>query len=111
MTTTNSSQESGRSKSFFTDSLKTGLLIGIITPALGVVVYYYWQIAPNPWHDFFKYLLQEKKLLSSLTVICLLPNIACFTWFINSHKDKTAKGIFAATVVYAIASLLIKFLA
>ena len=111
MTTTNTAQESGTPRSFFTDSLKNGLLLGIITPAIGVVVYYYWQIAPNPWQDFFRYLLHEKKLLSSLTVICLLPNIACFTWFINSHKDKTAKGIFAATVVYAIASLLIKFLA
>ena len=111
MINSNQSQETGSPKSFFTDNLKTGFLLGSLTPVICVVIYYYVQIAPNTWQDFFRYLLQEKKLLSSLTVICLLPNIGFFTWFINSHKDKTAKGIFAATVIYAIASLLIKFLA
>jgi len=33
-----------------------------------------------------------------------------FTFYINTHRDKTAKGIFAITVVFLIAALLIKFL-
>lgn len=92
------------------DNLSLGLLLGALTPLAGVVVYYYWKIAPNTWGDFLHYLAIEKKLLSSLTVICLIPSIALFTIFINTHRDKTAKGIFAFTVVYAIASLLSKFL-
>jgi hypothetical protein len=32
-----------------------------------------------------------------------------FTLFVNAKIDKTAKGIFIVTVIYAIAALLIKF--
>jgi prepilin signal peptidase PulO-like enzyme (type II secretory pathway) len=84
--------------------------MGLITPVLALVVYYYAKIAPNSWSDFFKYLGMEKRLLSSLTVICLVPNIALFTWFINTHRDQTAKGIFGVTLLFAIVSLLVKFI-
>ena len=87
------------------------MILGILTPLIGLVIYYYWKIYPNSWATFFKYLSVEKRLLSSLTVVCLLLNIALFTWYVNTHRDETAKGIFAATLIYAIASLLVKFLA
>ena len=35
-------------------------------------------------------------------------NAAIFTYYINSHIDKTAKGIFFATGIYGIAILIIK---
>jgi len=98
-------------KTFLPDNLKLGLFLGFLTPLLCLVIYFFWKIYPNTWNTFLTYLFQEKRLLSSLTVICLLPNIAFFTLFINTQRDKTAKGIFAFTVVYAIASLLFKFLA
>lgn len=91
------------------DTLLRGFLIGLITPVAALVVYYYTKIAPNTWADFFHYLGMEKRLLSSLTVICLVPNIALFTWFINTHRDATAKGIFGVTLLFAIVSLLVKF--
>ncbi len=108
--TDNSSSMSSQKKTYLPDNLRLGLLIGLLGPLISLVIYYYWKVTPNTWSTFFEYLLQEKRLLSSLTVICLLPNIAFFTLFINTQKDKTAKGIFAFTVVYAIASLLYKFL-
>jgi len=33
-----------------------------------------------------------------------------FTLYINTRRDQTAKGIFGITVIFAIASLLFKFL-
>lgn len=92
------------------DTLVRGLLLGLLAPVLALVIYYYVRIAPNSWADFFRYLGTEKRLLSGLTVICLLPNIALFTLFINTHRDQTAKGVFASTLVFAIVSLLVKFL-
>ena len=92
------------------DSLTRGFIIGLLTPIVALVVYYYAKISPNSWGDFFKYLGMEKRLLSSLTVICLIPNIALFTWFINTHRDQTAKGIFGITLMFAIVSLLVKFI-
>jgi hypothetical protein len=51
----------------------------------------------------------EKRLLSSLTVVCLLLNVGVFTYYVNTKKDATAKGIFAVTLLYGIVSLLVKF--
>jgi hypothetical protein len=42
-------------------------------------------------------------------VPCLVLNIALFTYYINTHRDQTAKGIFTITLLYAIASLAVKF--
>ncbi len=92
------------------DTLARGFILGFLTPVMALVVYYYAKISPNSWAEFFRFLLTEKRLLSSLTVICLVPNIALFTLFINTHRDQTAKGIFGATLLFAIVSLLIKFL-
>jgi magnesium-transporting ATPase (P-type) len=99
-----------RNKRIFKDTLVWGFIIGLITPFLALLVYYYAKIAPNTWADFFRFLTLEKRLLSSLTVVCLIPNIALFTLFINTKKDQIAKGIFGTTVIFAIASLIIKFL-
>lgn len=88
-----------------------GLLLGALLPVLGVVFYFYWKIYPNSWATFLQYLSMEKRLLGSLTVVCLLPNIAVFTAFLNGRRDETAKGIFAATALLGITSLLVKWLA
>jgi hypothetical protein len=43
-------------------------------------------------------------------VWCLVSNIALFTYYVNTQKDKTAKGIFAVTLLYGIGILLVKVL-
>jgi hypothetical protein len=52
----------------------------------------------------------NKPLITAITIPCLLLNIILFTVYINSRKDQTAKGIFAVTLIYAVASLLFKFI-
>ena len=54
--------------------------------------------------------MNEKKLITFWGVWCLVGNIALFTYYINTAKDQTAKGIFAITVVYGIGILLLKLL-
>jgi hypothetical protein len=46
--------------------------------------------------------------VTAITIPCLLVNIILFTFYINTRRDQTAKGIFAITLVYAIASLMFK---
>jgi hypothetical protein len=52
----------------------------------------------------------NKRLVTAISIPCLFLNVILFTIYINSRRDSTAKGIFASTLVYAIASLLFKFL-
>jgi hypothetical protein len=60
--------------------------------------------------DVLEFMAQIKNQITAITIPCLLLNIALFTFYVNTHRDQTAKGVFAITLVYAIGALLLKFL-
>jgi hypothetical protein len=60
--------------------------------------------------DVLDLMVREKNQITAITIPCLVLNIALFTFYVNTQRDKTAKGIFAITLVYAIGALLVKFL-
>ena len=92
------------------DNLQLGLLLGFIAPLISLVIYYFWKFSLFTLGEFFNFIAANKNQITAISVPCLLLNIALFTYYINTHKDKTAKGIFAITLVYAIAALLLKFM-
>lgn len=93
------------------DNLRLGLLLGFLAPLLSLVVYYFIKFYPLfSIGDFFGFLHTNKNQISAISVPCLLINIILFTLYINTHRDQTAKGIFAITLVYAIVALLFKFM-
>ena len=93
------------------DSLKLGFILGFIAPIIILVVYYFiWFYSLFSVSDFFEFVSLNKTQITAISVPCLLLNIALFTIYINSHRDKTAKGIFTITLLYAIAALLLKFI-
>ena len=92
------------------DSLRLGFSLGFIAPLISLVIYYFIRFYPLfTVSDFFDFVRTNKSQITAISVPCLLLNIALFTIYINSHRDKTAKGIFAITLIYAIAALLLKF--
>jgi tryptophan-rich sensory protein len=91
------------------DDIRFGLLLGFLVPVLGTFIYYFIQFRHLTTLDgFFMYLKNEKALLTAMISILLVVNIAIFTFFINKRKDKTAKGIFIASLVYGLGSVLWK---
>lgn len=95
---------------FKKDNLRLGLVLGLVAPIISLVIYYFVRFYPTfSMRDFFFYLRTNKPQITAVSVPCLVANIALFTYYINSHKDATAKGIFVATILYAIAALLFKF--
>lgn len=92
------------------DNLKLGLVLGFITPIVGMFVYYFIQFRLFTISEFFQVMLQQKSLLSGIISISLIANAVVFTIYINKQIDKTARGIFIATCVYALAALAIKWL-
>lgn len=92
------------------DNLKFGLLIGFLAPLISMVVYYFLRFSEFSVTDVLSLMAREKNQITALIVPCLLLNIALFTFYVNTQRDKTGKGIFAITLVYAIAALLVKFL-
>jgi len=95
---------------FKKDNLKLGLLIGLFAPLLGMVGFYFWKFSAYSFIDFIKFLLVEKHLITGMVSFSLLANAVFFTLYINTHKDKTARGIFIVTCVYAILALILKLI-
>ena len=96
---------------FRKDNLKFGLLLGFIAPLLSLMIYYLVKFYPLfSIKDFWGFIASNRSQITAISVPCLVLNIALFTYYINSHLDKTAKGIFVVTLIYAIAALLFKFI-
>ena len=90
------------------DNLKLGLLLGLLGPALGLVIVYFMKFSSYGFGEFLDYFFKDTKLITSIGALCLLANAVLFTIYINTHRDSTAKGIFATTLVYGIAILILK---
>lgn len=96
---------------FKKDNLRFGLLLGFLAPLISLVIYYFVKFYPlHSVSDFITFVGQNEKQITAIIVPCLVLNIALFTFYINTRRDKTAKGIFAITLVYAIAALVLKYL-
>jgi hypothetical protein len=92
------------------DNLKLGLILGLITPILVFILIYFLRFDSFTFGEYMHLFFNERSLITFFGVWCLVGNIALFTYFINTQKDRTAKGIFAVTLVYGIAVLLLKLL-
>jgi hypothetical protein len=96
---------------FKKDNLRLGLILGLVAPILSLFVYYFVKFYPlYSFKDFLSFIQSNKTQITAISVPCLVLNIVLFTVYINSHRDKTAKGVFAATLIYAIIALLFKFI-
>ena len=92
------------------DSIRLGIVLGFLAPLLSMVIYYFVKFSAFSVGDTLTFIKNNKNLITAICVPCLILNIALFTIYINTRRDKTAKGIFAITLVYAIAALVIKFI-
>lgn len=93
------------------DSLRLGIVLGIIAPFFGFAIYYFVKFFPTySFGEFLEFLKTNKSLITVVVSLSLLANAAVFTLYINIQKDYTAKGIFIVTVVYGIAALLFRLI-
>ncbi len=92
------------------DNIRFGILLGLVTPLISVIIYYFVKFYPLfSFEDMLGALRSDKRLVTGITIPCLFLNILLFTVYINYRKDKTAKGIFASTLVYAVAALAFRY--
>jgi hypothetical protein len=94
----------------YKDNLRFGLVLGFIAPILAMFLYYIIQFRNLATiGEFIHIILVQRTLLTALVSVSLVANAAIFTLYINKRKDRTAKGIFIATCIYGVASLLWKY--
>jgi hypothetical protein len=95
---------------FKKDNFIMGLIMGLIAPMLGLILFKVNKFGVFTFKETFQYMFLEPgfKTLSVGLSLSLLLNALLFTLYINAHKDKTAKGIFATTIVYGAFILIVK---
>ena len=92
------------------DNMQLGLILGFIAPLIVFLIVYFFKFSGYTLDAFVRVFFAEKRIITFWGVWCLVGNIALFTYYINTSKDRTAKGIFAITLVYGIGILLLKLL-
>ncbi len=90
------------------DNLQLGLVLGLLGPVLGLIVVYFIKFPSISFIDFLDLFIHTNKLITSMGTLCLLANAILFTFYINTHRDHTAKGIFVTTLLYGIIILIMK---
>lgn len=95
---------------FKKDNFVFGAVLGFIGPILGILMFKFIKFQSFSFADIFEYMYREQghRTFSVALSLALMVNAVLFTIYINSRKDKTAKGIFALTCVYGLLVLCIK---
>lgn len=90
------------------DNLKLGLLLGIIAPALTMLIIYLIQFTNFNLSELVD-LLVEKKVFTKIVSLCVIPNLALFFLFLNKNYYYSARGVLMATVLFALFVFITKF--
>ena len=94
---------------FKKDNFWLGTLLGLIGPMVGFSIFKMLKYSMFSLKEMYQWLTLNHNLITAWISISLFANALLFTLYVNAKIDKTAKGIFLVTVIYAIAALLIKF--
>ncbi|MEO7523962.1 MAG: hypothetical protein ABIT58_07690 [Ferruginibacter sp.] len=92
------------------DNFIFGMIIGLIAPMLGLLLFKMYKFGVFSFRETFQFMVYEPgfKTLSVGLSLSLLLSALMFTLYINSGRDKTAKGIFVTTMIYGLFILIVK---
>lgn len=94
---------------FKKDNFIFGLALGLIAPLIGFMLYKLYKFKGLTLSEMLQWMKLNPNLISVSISVSLLANAILFTIYINGHRDKTAKGIFALTIIYAIIAMIFKY--
>ena len=94
---------------FKKDNLTFGLVLGFLAPILGIVCFYLINFRSAKFINFIEVMISFKIFFSAVITVSLVANGAIFTIYSNTDRDETARGIFVATMVYALVCLILKY--
>lgn len=94
------------------DNLRLGLILGIIAPIFGMFLFYFLKFYPAGLSiaEFLHILSDQKPLITAFLSFSLFANAVIFTVYVNTRRDRTARGIFIVTCIYAVATLILKMI-
>jgi hypothetical protein len=83
----------------YSDHILTGFIIGILTPAIAFSIF---SLVNYPDRTIIDGIIFYKKgsVLTHVISLSVIANLIVFYPFLNSKKEKTAKGIIGGSFVY-----------
>jgi hypothetical protein len=94
---------------FKKDNFAFGIALGIIAPIIGFLVYKLVKFKALSLSEMFQWMKMNPSLITVSISVSLMANAILFTIYINGNRDKTAKGIFIITMIYAVIALVFKY--
>jgi hypothetical protein len=94
---------------FKKDSFVFGLALGLVAPIIGFMLFKLYKFNGLTITEMLQWMKFNPNLISVSISVSLMANAVLFTIYINGHRDKTAKGIFVLTVIYAIIAMIFKY--
>jgi hypothetical protein len=94
---------------FKKDNFIFGLVLGFVAPMIGFLIYKLVKFKALSLSEMFQWLKLNPNLITVFISVSLLANAILFTIYINGSRDKTAKGIFIMTMIYAVIALAFKY--
>ena len=94
---------------FKKDNFIYGLALGLIMPMFGFMVFKFLKFKNLSLTEMFQWMKLNPNLITVSISVSLMANAVLFTIFINGYRDKTAKGIFAMTCLYAVIAMIFKY--
>ena len=91
------------------DTPIVGFLIGLFLPVLGIYIMYLLWGQGSGFGNFLHSLIRLKQLATKVLTLGLLPSLAPFIYCIYKHYDYALRGIFTATMLYAVFIILVMF--
>lgn len=95
---------------FKKDNFVFGLILGFIAPMIGFLIYKFFKFKMLSLEEMIQWLRLNPNLITVSITVSLMANAILFTIYINGHRDKTAKGIFVLTMIYAILAMTLKYI-
>lgn len=94
---------------FKKDNFIFGMALGLVAPLIGFMLFKFYKFNGLSLTEMLQWMKFNPNLISISISVSLVANAVLFTIYINGHRDKTAKGIFLLTVIYAIIAMIFKY--
>ncbi|MEP7169519.1 MAG: hypothetical protein ABI855_09145 [Bacteroidota bacterium] len=82
------------------DSFILGFIPGLFVPFIGALIFYFLFFNYMDLDGFIKHIIKSNTWISVLSLGAIL-NLGLFMLFFRKQSDKSARGVLAATFVYA----------
>ena len=94
---------------FKKDNFVFGIALGLIAPVIGFMIFKLFKFQGLSISEMLQWMKFNPNLITVSISVSLMANAILFTIYINGHRDRTAKGIFVMTVIYAIIAMIFKY--